>query len=37
MHIQPIRADHGLTVIPTDTPDTVPQPDLTSSQAATTQ
>ncbi len=28
MHIQPIRADHGLTVIPTDTPDTVPQPDL---------
>jgi len=24
----PVRADRGLTVIPTDTPDTMPQPDL---------
>ena len=25
---EPVRADRGLTVIPTDTPDTIPQPDL---------
>jgi putative intracellular protease/amidase len=25
---EPVRADRGLTVIPTDTPDTMPQPDL---------
>jgi transcriptional regulator GlxA family with amidase domain len=26
--LEPVRADRGLTVIPTDTPDTMPQPDL---------
>jgi cyclohexyl-isocyanide hydratase len=26
--LDPVRADRGLTVIPTDTPDTLPDPDL---------
>jgi putative intracellular protease/amidase len=26
--LDPVRCDHGLTVIPTDTPDTLPNPDL---------
>jgi transcriptional regulator GlxA family with amidase domain len=26
--LEPVRADRGLTVIPTDTPETIPQPDL---------
>jgi transcriptional regulator GlxA family with amidase domain len=26
--LEPVRSDHGLTVIPTDTPETLPDPDL---------
>jgi len=26
--LEPVRCDEGLTVIPTDTPDTLPDPDL---------
>jgi putative intracellular protease/amidase len=33
----PVRADRGLTVIPTDTPDTMPQPTSSSSPAARTR
>jgi putative intracellular protease/amidase len=33
--LDPVRCDRGLTVIPTDTPESLPAPDLTRSRRST--